>query len=125
MSRNDLALVEDLVRWLGNVRCLSITGYFSGSQQIRSAHQGNRGDDDPAYFYETWALIGLVTRHMRRLEFLHCTDYYTSEGHGCKTSDFIQYIDIPSLKGLEIGGLAKSAGPPITEKVVQFSNAFS
>lgn len=105
------------------VRYLSITGYFSGSQPICSTDQGDRGDDDPAYFYETWALIGLVMRHMRLLEFLCCTDYYASEGHGCKTSDFIRNIDIPSLKRLEIEGLAKRAAPPIIEKVIQFSNA--
>lgn len=70
---------------------------------------------------DTWALIGLVMKHMRRLEFLRCTDYYAPEGHGCKTSDFIRNIDIPSLKRLEIQGLAKSAGPPITEKVIQSS----
>jgi hypothetical protein len=62
---------------------------------------------------------------MRLLEFLCCTDYYASKGHGCKTSDFIENIDIPSLKRLEVEGLAKSAGPLITEKVIQFSNALS
>lgn len=45
MSRNDLALVEDLVRWLGNVRYLYIMGYFSGSEPMHGLDQEDRGDD--------------------------------------------------------------------------------
>jgi hypothetical protein len=122
MSRNHYAMITDLLRWLSNVRYLSLSGYFgpekepdSSSSSSRAGHGEEKIDDDALIErHDMWALIRLVNRNMRNLELLRCMDRW---GHDCRGSDLISNIDIPSLKKLDIQHLAKSSMPPDLKKV--------
>jgi hypothetical protein len=114
VSRDAYPQIEDLLSWLINVRYLTITGLFWAPPAHRT---DGGGENDRRAHYDMWAWIRLAARCMRRLEVLRCRH---SSGGNCKGRDFIEYIDIPSLKKLKILSLfnEKSAGPPISSKVI-------
>lgn len=113
-------MITDLLRWLSNVRYLSLSGYFGPEKEPDGSSRAGRGEekiDDDALMerHDMWVLIGLVNRHMRNLELLRCMDRW---GHDCRGSDLISNIDIPSLKTLDIDHLARSSVPPDLNKVI-------
>lgn len=118
MSRKHYRMVRDLLRWLSNVRYLSISGFFAPEKEQDGSSNGHseegNDDNDLVSRHDLWALMGLVNRYMGNLELLRCNDHW---GHGCRGSDLISNIDIPSLNKLQIWGLSRSSIPPTPTKV--------
>jgi hypothetical protein len=97
ISKSDYALLEDLMSWLINVRYLSIAGIFMFPRPVNGAEHVN----ELSYQYDMWALVRVISRHMRRLEVLRCRDHWSD---GFRGNNFIQNINIPSLKKIEDWG---------------------
>ncbi|KAF3396635.1 hypothetical protein DPV78_008000 [Talaromyces pinophilus] len=86
-SQEDFEFVEQILPFLPNVKSLYVHGGF-GTEKNQ----------------QTWKLLRACVQHMRRLEMMELH----REGEGLKVADVIREVQTPSLKGLCVGGFARS-----------------
>lgn len=119
LSREHYEMVGDLLRWLKNVRYLSIWGFFAPEKEqdggsSSSILDGGSDDSELKSHQSLWGLIRLVNHHMKNLELLRFMNQW---GRICHGDDLILNIDIPSLKELQVMGLVRSTGSAVPNKV--------
>jgi F-box-like len=103
IEMEDFSIANDFVSWLTKVRCLKIQGGFEGKHNEH-----------------TWTFIRNGVRHMRELEHLSIS----RGGWGLYLRPIMEWIDIPSLRKLEVYGVSETEdGAVVLEpKVLQSSH---
>jgi hypothetical protein len=93
-------------------------------REIHNSLNRPRDDDDYLFTYNMMDLMRLIAQQLGRLEVLHCLDKLPGLNVGCKGSEFVREVNIPSLKKLELPGIGQSAGTPSPNKVFWFFSRF-
>jgi hypothetical protein len=87
-SQEDFEFVEQILPFLPNVKSLYVHGGFGTKKN-----------------QQTWKLLRACVQHMRRLEMM---ELHREAIEGLEVADVIREVQIPSLKGLCVGGFARS-----------------